>query len=74
MKITNLERIFIIVTSLVLNKVFLFWTIGANNMFTLFVTFCLLAFNFMILAKSVDKLIDAYEKSRKKQTRSNIEV
>ena len=64
MKTTNLERLFIIAVSLVLNKLFLFWLIGASNIFVMFAMLALLIFNFMILAKSVDKMIDAYEKSK----------
>ena len=65
MKTTNLERIFIIGVSLVLNKLFLFWLIGASNMFVMMITFAALILNFMILAKSIDKLIAVYEKSKK---------
>jgi len=74
MKITNLERLFIMGTSLVLNKLFLFLLIGSSNIFVMFMTFALLILNFMILAKSIDKLIDTYEKSKKKQTRSSVEM
>jgi len=74
MKTTNLERIFMIGTSLVLNKLFLFLLIGSSNIFVMFVTFAFLILNFMILAKSVDKLIDTYEQSKKKQVKSNIEI
>jgi len=74
MKITNLERVFIIATSLVLNKLFFFWLIGARNVFVMLVLLVLLIFNFMILAKSIDKLIDTYEKSKKKQTRTSVEM
>ena len=62
MKIAYLERLFIIGASLVLNKLFLFWLIRASNMFVMLVTFIALVLNFMILAKSVDKFIDIYEK------------
>jgi len=72
MKIINLERIFIIGTSLALNKLFLFWLIGASNIIEMVATFVLLILNFMVLAKSVDKIIDAYEESKKKQARSSI--
>ena len=65
MKIANLERLFIIGASLVLNKLFLFWLTGASNMFVMIVTFVALILNFMILAKSVDKFIDIYEKAKR---------
>ena len=74
MKTTNLERIFICATTLTLNKVLLFWLIRAETMMVMLVTFSLLVFNFMILAKSVDKLIEVYEKSKKKQTKPHVEV
>lgn len=74
MKTTNLERIFIIGASLVLNKLFLFWLIGASNMFVMFTMLGLLIFNLMILAKSIDKLVDAYEKSKKKKIRPSIKM
>ncbi|MCL1990876.1 MAG: hypothetical protein FWG67_08320 [Defluviitaleaceae bacterium] len=74
MKVTNLERMFIIITSFILNKVFLFWVIGASTMFAMLMTFSLLIFNFMILAKSVDRLIDTYEKAKKKQTSFHIDI
>ena len=65
MKITTLERIFIIGVSLVLNKLFLFWLIGASNIFTMLATFALLILNFMILAKSIDNLLPQGESSPK---------
>ena len=67
MKTTNFERLFIIGTCLVLNKLFLFRLIGASNISALLVAFVLLILNFMILTKSIDKLIDAYEESKKEQ-------
>ena len=67
MKTTNLERIFIIVVSLVLNKLFLIGLIGADSMIVMFIMLALFIFNLMILGKSVDKVVDAYERSRKKQ-------
>ena len=72
MKTTTLERIFIIGISLGLNNLFLLWLIGAGNIFALLIAFIFLILNFMILAKSVDKLIDAYEASKKEQRRSTI--
>lgn len=65
MIIKNFERVFIIGTSLALNKLFLFWLIGASSILGFLVAFVLLVLNFMVLAKSVDKVIDAYEASKK---------
>jgi len=65
MKTTNFERVFIIGSSLALNKLFLFWLIGASNIFSFLVVFVLLIVNFMILARSIDKLIAAFTASRK---------
>ena len=70
MKTTSFKRLFIIGTCLVLNKLFLFRLISANNISALLVAFVLLILNFMILTKSIDKLIDAYEESKKKQARA----
>ena len=72
MKITKFERVFIIGISLVLNKLFLFWLIGASSVFGFLVAFVLLVLNFMVLAKTVDKVIDAYEALKKKQISSTI--
>ena len=65
MKTTNLERLFIVGVCLALNKLFLFLLIGAGSIFVLLVAFVLLILNFMILAKTVDKLIDAYEELKR---------
>ena len=74
MKITTLERIFIVIVSLVLNKLFLFWIVGASSMFVMFAMFALFVLNIMILAKSVDKLIEGYEQARRKQPRVSIKM
>ena len=67
MKTAVFERIFIIGISLVLNKLFLLWLIGASNIFVLLGAFVLLILNFMILTKSLDKLITVYEEAKKKR-------
>lgn len=69
----NLERFFIIGTSLVLNKIFLFWLVGDNTLMMRTVIFIILILNFMILAKSVDKVIESYEKKRKRKQVSSEE-
>ena len=74
MKTTNFERLFIISVSLVLNKLLLFWLIGASNIFVMLAMLALLIFNFMILAKSIDKMIDVYEKSKEKQARTTAQM
>jgi len=74
MKVMNWERIFIISTSVTLNKVFLFWLIRSNTLMMMAGAFTLFALNFVILAKSVDKLIEIYENSKKKRARSEINV
>jgi len=74
MKITTLERIFICVTTLVLNKALLFWLIAADNMLVMLSIFTVLVLNFVILAKSVDKLIEVYEQTRKEQAEPHIEM
>ena len=65
MKTTNLERAFIVGVCLALNKLFLCLLIGAGSIFVLLVAFVLLILNFMILAKTVDKLIDAFEELKR---------
>jgi len=74
MKIMNWERLFIIAASLTLNKVFLFWLIRSNTLSVTVVVFALLALNFVVLAKSADKLIETYEHSKKKHARNEINV
>jgi|GEM_PF-2209056 len=74
MKVMNWERIFIFVTSLTLNKIFLFWLIRSNTLMMMAIAFTFFALNFVILAKSVDKIIEIYEDSRKKRTRERINV
>ena len=66
MRTTNIERLFIIATSFALNKLLLFWLIGSRGIFTSSITLILLVLNFMILANSLDKCIDTYEKAKKK--------
>jgi len=72
MKTTVFERLFIIAISLTLNMLFLFWLIGASNIFGFLAVFALLVLNFMILAKSVDKLIAAYEVARREKVMKNV--
>ena len=72
MRTTVFERLFIIGISLFLNKLFILWLIGASNILALLGAFVLLILNFMILAKSIDKVIDVYEESRKKRVKSMI--
>jgi len=67
MKTRNIERLFIITTSFTLNKLLLFWLIGSKSIFVSSIAFILLILNFMILANSLDKLIDTYEKSKKEK-------
>ena len=74
MKITNFERLFIIGTTLFLNKLFLFWLIGASHIFSMFAIFVLLILNFMILATSIDKFIDQYEQSKKRKSLTAEEI
>jgi len=65
MKTTIFERVFIIGVSLILNKMFLFWLIGTSNIFGFLVAFVLLIMNFVILGKSIDRIVDVYEASKK---------
>jgi len=65
MKITNWERLFIITTTLILNKVFLVWMIGGNDIWVRGMAFGLFMLNFIVLAKSIDKVIEGYEKTKK---------
>ena len=65
MRTTNIERLFIVIVSFILNKLLLFWLIGSRSILISSVSFILLTLNFMILASSLDKLIDTYGKSKK---------
>lgn len=65
MKIANIERLFIVITSFALNKRLLFWLIGSKSFFVLTISFILLALNFMILANTLDKLINTHEQLKK---------
>lgn len=65
MKITNTQRLFIVITSFILNKQFLFWLIRSKGFANSLIFFTLVVLNFMILANSLDKFIDTFEKVKK---------
>lgn len=61
----NIERLFIIIASFILNKLLLLWLIGSKSIFVSLISFILVALNFMILTNSLDKLINTYENLKK---------
>ena len=74
MKVKKYEQILLIVGSLILNKFLLFWLISAEGMLSTLGFFGLVILNFMILAKSVDKMISHYEELKKEQRCSRMEM
>jgi len=52
--------------SLILNKVLLSWLLDANDLFLVAVLLTVFVMNFMILARSVDKIVDHFKKMKRK--------
>jgi len=65
MKRINLEMLYVLVAALVVNKFLLFGLISATNRTLTIGLFVLVVLNFLVLAKSVDKVINDYQRSKK---------
>jgi hypothetical protein len=65
MKGINLDNLYVLVAGFIVNKFLLFGLISATNRALTIGFFVLVVLNFLVLAKSVDKLINNYQKSKK---------
>lgn len=61
MLVNYYERFFILAVTLVANVLLVFMLVGSSGMISNLLVLSLIIFNFMLLAKTMDKLINAYE-------------
>jgi len=66
----NLETLYVMVAAFVVNKFLLFWLISTTNRILTMGLFVLVVMNFLILAKSFDKVMISYQLSKKQKNNS----
>jgi len=74
MKNLNLENLYVLIVAFTVNKFLLFGLIYSTNRTLTMGFFVLIVLNFLVLAKTIDKMMKNYELSKKRKNNSLLEM